>query len=98
MLEGVQVAADKARHIGSPDELDIEQPRPSQHHDEAPIPVPLAVRGEKRKVPEVDLGLLARRGLEAHRCLHGAAQAKRAHVVLQHRVAARVALRAKVPQ
>jgi hypothetical protein len=59
------------------DELDIEQPRPGQHHHEAPVPVPLAVRGDEREMPEVDLRLLAGLGFKAHGRFHGPARSSR---------------------
>lgn len=63
-----------------------------------PVPVALAVRGQKRKVAEVDLGLLAGLRLEAHRRLHGAPEPQRSDVVLQDGVAAGVALSAQLTQ
>ena len=97
-LEGIQVAADEARDIGAADELDIEQPRPGQDHREAPVQVPLAVRGQEGEVPKVDLRLLPRLGLEAHRRLHRAAQPEWPYVVFQNGVAPGVALRAELTQ
>jgi len=60
--------------------------------------VPLTVRGEERKVPEVDLRLLARLGLEAHGRLHRAPQPQRPDIIFQDGVAAGVALGSELTQ
>src|SRR5262245_13388751 len=97
-LEGVQVAAQEGPDVRPADELYVEQPRPGEHHHEAPEPLSLPRRRDEREVAKVDLRLLPRLRLEPHRDLHGPPQAPGPHVVLENRVAAGVTLRPQLAE
>ncbi|MBE3597591.1 MAG: DDE-type integrase/transposase/recombinase [Limnochordaceae bacterium] len=86
--EGVEVAPDKQGERGSGDELQEHRPRPAQHHAEGPQAHHL----------EVDLGLLAGLGLEAHGGLRHPRGPQGLQKLLQDAPAAGVAPFSQLPQ
>ncbi len=85
VFERVDVALHEARHVRTPDELDVDRSRPAQHHHERPEPVLASVCADVAEAPPVHLRLLAGLRLEPHRRAGLSTTAWR-HVGLQDRI------------
>ena len=92
------MAPDEGRHVGAPDELHVDGPRPAQHHHEGPDPVLAPVLSDIGEAAPVHLCLLAWRRLEPHRRTGLTRPTPRPHVVGQRRIAAVVAQLPDLPQ
>ena len=91
------MALDKAGRVRPPDELYVNGPGPTEHHDKSPHPPLAAFLVQVRETAPVHLGLFPRICFETDRRRHGTRAATRGHMLLQQGVPALVAQSLQLP-